>query len=118
MGTYVNISDVEIDHPFRVGADGVVSDAGMQIHGPSVYEEGLSVMIEDPAWEAYSQGYTGQYGYNGPVMHPSEYMGGRLESDILADPGVYVVTTVSSLDHTDGDDVTGWIVCKLKGSGE
>jgi hypothetical protein len=62
-------------------------------------------------WEPLS-GYTGQYGYNGAVMHASEYLGGRLAADILDDPGVYVVVTVEVMPTDDEPEPfpAGWAV--------
>jgi hypothetical protein len=35
-------------------------------------------------------GFSGQQGYDGPMMHQSEYVGGGLETYILSHPGQYV----------------------------
>jgi hypothetical protein len=53
-------------------------------------------------------GWTGQYGYTGPVMHPSEYIGGALEEHIRRTPGTYVAIPV----ETAGEDEppAGWAV--------
>lgn len=55
------------------------------------------VWVDDfqmPEGWALMTGYSGQDSYNGPVMHPSEYIGGGMERDILATPGVYVCLVV------------------------
>ena len=44
----------------------------------------------EAGWELLT-GFTGQYSYNGPGMHPSEYIGGGLASHILDTPGLYAV---------------------------
>lgn len=41
-------------------------------------------------WELLT-GFTGQYGYSGPAMHSSEYIGGGLERHIRRTPGLYTV---------------------------
>jgi hypothetical protein len=80
------LSDVmEFDHPIQVHADGTVTDGPAGVYAPDLYDEELS----DEAWEFASHGYTGQHGYRGPILHNSEYIGGGLERDILATPGVY-----------------------------
>ena len=114
---------IEFDCPFRVDADGNVTDAH-EFYAPTVYDE----EIDSDRWEFFSAGYTGQYGYNGPVMHNSEILSGRLESDILETPGVYVIVacdwscdddceTCGDSDVYDGyaqcDNVEGWAVLKL-----
>jgi hypothetical protein len=60
------------------------------------------------------EGWTGQDRYHGPVMHPSEFVGGRLAEHILETPGEYVVTVVTALgedEESDSDEPAGWAVC-------
>jgi hypothetical protein len=98
-----NLNQVmEFDHVVEVHADGSVTDSE-----ESPYFE-LSYYLTDPEtglWEFQSSipegwelmtGYTGQYGYNGPCMHASEYIGGRMARDILETPGLYVALIVES----------------------
>jgi len=60
------------------------------------------------------EGYTGQYSYNGPVMHSSEYIGGRMETDILANDGYYVALVCEVMsddpDAAENDEPAGWCV--------
>lgn len=93
----------EFDQPFTVDAVGAVTDAPAGTYAPEVYHvddaqapHDVDIMSGYP-WEQFSGGYTGQYGYNGAVMHASEYLGGRLATDILATPGTYVVCAVECL---------------------
>ena len=44
----------------------------------------------ETGWELLT-GFTGQYSYNGPGMHPSEYIGGGLARHISSTPGLYAV---------------------------
>lgn len=62
-------------------------------------------------WSAMS-GYTGQYGYNGPTMHPSEYVGGRLARAILDNPGDYVTVAVDGfmIDENSESEPIGWAI--------
>lgn len=69
----------------EVHADGTVTAATGQ-YAPSLWDDEL----DSSDWQFFSAGYTGQYSYNGPIMHNSEYIGGRLERDILGQPGYYV----------------------------
>ena len=62
---------------------------------------------EQTDWQVLT-GYTGQYGYNGPVMHESEYLGGRLLEDIKSNRGHYVCLVVDDMD--DLDSPAGWAV--------
>lgn len=106
---------VEFDSPFEVDGEGGVRYR-WELHVPSYFDD----EIDGSDWETWSQGYTGQYGYSGPVMHNSEYLGGRMASDLLADPGTYVVTaaTWTHIDEDNNDDepyfVEGWVVLKKK----
>lgn len=53
-------------------------------------------------------GYSGQFRYAGPIMHDSEYVGGRLERDILARDGYYV--RLACDDPDDPENAAGWAV--------
>ncbi|AWY03916.1 hypothetical protein SEA_NEDARYA_99 [Gordonia phage Nedarya] len=66
-------------------------------------------------WELL-QGFTGQYSYNGPIMHDSEYIGGRLEDHIRENRGYYAAVIVDG-DRTDENDesiAVGWAVAFKK----
>lgn len=62
-------------------------------------------------WELMN-GYSGQCGYSGPIMHESEYIGGRMERDIIARDGYYVALPCDTM--PDGEDEesepVGWAV--------
>ncbi len=66
----------------------------------------LADIVAHDGWELVN-GYSGQHGYRGPVMHASEYIGGRLAAHILATPGDYAVATVYDLDT---GEPSGWVV--------
>lgn len=107
---------MDFDHPVRVDTDGTVTDEGLEnVHAPELMDE----TIYSDEWEFFSTGYTGQYGYNGPILHNSEQIGGGLERDILASPGVYVAVVAQwTAEEGAGDDgsstsIEGWAVLKL-----
>lgn len=99
---------MDFDHVIQVHADGTITDAN-GIYAPELVDDDLS----GEGWTLMS-GYTGQQSYCGPVMHASEYIGGRLADDILAAPGYYVAILACYTDDTDGvvDDIEpeGWAV--------
>lgn len=114
---------VEFDSPFTVDEDGIVEFAAPDIYAPSLYDDEL----DSEKWEFFSTGYTGQDSYHGPIMHNSEFIGGRLAEDILSTPGTYVALVsyyspeqwAESLGLTleqaeDEDRVEGWAIAKLK----
>lgn len=78
---------MEFDHVIYVDENGQVHDTSF--YAPEIVEGELT----DENWSLLT-GYTGQYGYNGPHMHSSEFIGGRLEKDILATPGYYVALII------------------------
>ncbi len=96
---------MEFDHVIRVNADGTVTD---RVEGAPYFDEAARCYLVDPeAWlwedefnlpEGWSlmNGYSGQQGYRGPVMHTSEYIGGGMARDILETPGDYVLLAVES----------------------
>ena len=139
-------SAVEFDSPFTIGhtddaglttierADGVYApEVTLYVDkdGNGVGEETIdgTPWKESKRWEAVN-GYSGQHGYSGPVMHASELLGGTMARDVLADKGTtYVIVSVECLpdwevDQDDDDDVllemttldnpAGWMLLKLK----
>lgn len=105
---------MDFDHVIEVLEDGTVRDAG--IYGPEsvhvcVDDEGYVMMPETfvglEGWRLLT-GFTGQYGYAGPIMHPSEYIGGGLERHILENPGYHVAVVV--YDDSPDSEVVGWAV--------
>jgi hypothetical protein len=96
---------MEIDHVIRVGDDGSVTDAD-GVYAPDVYEDDGELLPVGSGWSLLD-GYSGQDRYSGPIMHASEYIGGRMASDILETPGLYVAVVVYPLDDSEPD---GWAV--------
>lgn len=103
---------VEFDSAFIVTPEGIESAHGTYV--PTVYnDDETDIYIESDKWEALT-GYTGQHGYNGAVLHSSEYLGGGLARDILEDVGgIYAVTVVEDMD--DPENPAGWCVLKYVG---
>lgn len=118
MGIPRELNEVmEFDCPIRVHGNGRVTflpgDAPFE---PSLYlyADGQEEMDAVP-WEPLT-GFTGQYGYSGPVMHPSETISGGLARYILDTPGLYVAVVVNALDD-DGeqaDEPAGWAVFTIR----
>ncbi|URG17467.1 hypothetical protein Mbo2_097 [Rhodococcus phage Mbo2] len=112
------------------GAPVTIDDAGNLtvnhgLHAPECYvmtdTEGQCVGEPHVSsdWELLS-GWTGQHGYNGAIMHASEYIGGALAEHIAETPGTYVAVTVSCLAPTEADDddtPAGWAVARYVGTG-
>lgn len=99
---------VEFDVPFRTYGEGVRFISHENVgHAP----EGLYSEDAPEGWE-FVEGYSMQYGYAGPVMHPSEFLGGKMARDVLSHAGVYVVVTVTDLDDGDEPEPYGWAVLR------
>lgn len=97
------LNDVmEIDHVIQVHEDGTITDAPADVWAPSLNDG----EVDDDRW-TLMKGYSGQYGYSGPIMHNSEYIGGRMEQDIRETPGFYVALVNTYLDD---DVLEGWAV--------
>lgn len=119
---------MEFDHVIQVHADGTVTDGPAGIYAPEMeddydYDGGSFIYSHGASEREWSPmyGYSGQYGYSGPIMHASEFIGGRMADDILAEPGLYVVVIVpggcdDSDDCTDGctcePEPAGWVVLR------
>lgn len=107
-----NLSDLmDFDHVIQVHEDGTVSEPE-GIYAPDLYDGAL----ESAEWSLFGN-YSGQQG-GGALMHNSEYIGGRMASDILDTPGVYVSLvcywTPEDDDDDDADaDIEGWAIARL-----
>lgn len=99
---------MQSDHVIEVHKDGTVTEPS-GIYAPDVTEMGPAFGVAiDSGWELLN-GFSGQYLYSGPVMHPSEFIGGGLARYILETPGIYVAVTVRDI---DSDDDAGWAVAR------
>lgn len=117
------INAIEFDHAFTLHPDGSITDA--DDYAPMVYEgDGIEdIEIDSTAWRALTN-LTGQYLYNGAVMHPSEYIGSGVarvmhdmtdwEDSDISHPVTFVVTTVIACDDVQSDyydnNLTGWVI--------
>lgn len=115
MPTEKTLSDImEFDHVIRVNEDGTIEEVDDAPYPPTMLDDN----IDSSKWELISTGYTGQYGYSGPTMHPSEQLSGFLETRILSEPGVYVAlvsySTPDEDDPVEEDYAAGWGVAKLR----
>jgi hypothetical protein len=111
--TAENLNQImEFDHVIVVHSDGSVTDGPAGIYAPGLYDDEL----DSTKWELLD-GYSGQDSYSGPVMHNSEFIGGRMASDILVEPGTYVAIVAywPEEDDDDGPYAEGWAVARLKG---
>lgn len=106
-----NLNDVmAFDHVIQVHPDGTVTDAPATVHAPELHDGELHHHPDAPQW-TLMDGYSGQHGYSGPLMHQSEYIGGGLARDILTTPGYYVaLTNITS----DDEDPTEWAVARAE----
>lgn len=118
-------SRMELGHVVYVRDDGTVVDANT-VHAPEIdcdyagpFAEAQILAEHDRAMVEYAakqgwtiqSGWTGQYGYSGPGMHPSEYIGGELEKNILETPGLWVADSIELHPGEDDPEYNG-------GSGE
>lgn len=102
---------VDFDRVFTVHEDGTRSYPD-DVQAPGYVDD----VVQGDGWSTWSDGYTRQHGYRGPVMHPSESLGGGMARDMLADPGTYVLTvaywTPEDDAEDDGPDADGWVVLR------
>lgn len=114
------INAQEFDHPFMLNPDGTVTDAPSNIYAPEAtdgfysHDHPQDVTIWTSDWKCATYGMSGQHGYRGGVMHPSEYIGGAIARRLLSDePTIYVITEVRDENGTfpDGDPI-GWTILR------
>jgi hypothetical protein len=104
---------VDFDRPFYVSPEKTLEFT--EDIAPDILDDELS----DEGWE-FVTGYSGQHGYSGPIMHSSEFFGGRMAQDVLDRPGVYAITAAHySPDEDDDTEETimdGWALLRRKES--
>ncbi len=102
---------MEFEHVIEVKEDGTVVDGPKGLYAPGLFDEDLS----DPTWTLLD-GFSRQDGYSGPIMHPSEYIGGAMAEWILDHPGYYVaiVSFYTPEDEEDRGEVDGWAVAYME----
>jgi hypothetical protein len=96
--------EMDFDHVIRVDENGNVTYP--DINTPELFDDEVS-----SGWTLLD-GYSGQYMYSGPIMHSSEFIGGRMAKDILTTPGIYVALVNYLSDNEIDDAIDGWAVAK------
>lgn len=109
-----DLNDVmDFDHVVEVLPGRSVVHRG-DLYAPECFEDAGEIdTCGDRRWTALD-GYSGQQGYSGPIMHESELIGGRMADDILSEPGVYVAVVVDDLDEPEHP--AGWAVLQMDGA--
>lgn len=104
---------IEFDVAFTITPHHLIVDPGEGSPAPEVHvvDDG-DVHVCSDEWETWSDGMSNQWGYSGPILHPSEFLGGGMARELLATPGEYVITEV--VDPDDPDSPAGWIILKRK----
>lgn len=119
---------VEFDSPFTLTPNGD-GTAYLQrwtggLRAPEVHDAGDDGLEVFGPWEPVD-GHSGQYGYSGPIMHPSETLSGGMAARIIAEGGTYAVVAVEQdTDHLDDHDAimeardnpAGWALMRYTGS--
>lgn len=111
---------MEFGHVIEIHKDGKITEpTGIYCDAElNVMTNGEDDFYLPKGWELITNGYTGQYGYSGPVMHSSEFIGGRLERDILERPGYYVALIVNGYcDYSGETQCTEDIGCDCEPAG-
>lgn len=101
-------SIMEMDTVIRVYEGGRIDWPMKNVHAPEVSvmldaddqitdvaEEEMTMWVKAQGWDLLT-GWTGQSGYSGPLMHPSEFVGGKLAEHIMETPGYYTCVVISS----------------------
>lgn len=101
---------MEFDHVVTVDYDGNVTDGPAWLYAPSLLDEEL----DTPQWTLLN-GFSGQHGYYGPIMHNSEFIGGAMARHILDTPGTYAAIVAHWSGEEAGQDgpIEGWAVARL-----
>lgn len=104
------IQALEFGAVFRLVDDKVIEVDNE--YAPNVYNDpDDDVYLEDSRWTCFT-GLTGQYGYNGAVMHSSELVGTGIAQYIAdhaqeCDDCLFSLVVVNDLEN---DDLIGWAI--------
>lgn len=118
MGEWIN--GLEFGTVFDVTPAGDV-EGHPGLYAPEVYNSDTDdVEIADMAgerWEALT-GMTGQYAYNGAVMHSSEFIGDQIARKLMGlaqdETQTFVVTTVEDIDDDEREGIAGWCILHFR----
>lgn len=119
LGELVNA--VEFDHPFTIRDGAVLDVPGVwaPTASSSENEDGVwsEAELDSTDWTLVSHGWTGQFGYSGPVMHNSEFIGEGIAerlAELAEDYHAFAVLAVDC-EALDGErELDGWVVAGLR----
>lgn len=111
------------DHVIRIEPDLTIQEFPLPlVHAPeclietdddgqilAAHEEAWIESLATQGWKPVS-GYSSQMGYDGPIMHASEFIGEHMGNEIIDNPGLYVVCSVETLD--DSEEAAGWVLLR------
>lgn len=117
------VQAADFDHAFTLTRTGDIDWALTEPEGvwaPSAMVDGQDggVEFDGSGWETITDGMSGQYSYNGPIMHPSEYIGRRIGEELLrlAEDGPVTFVAVVVESRGDDEEAAGWtVVRKVEG---
>lgn len=111
---------------YAPGEDGTIyldeDEDGQVEDDPDLRQEGWAPGGKWAQWNLWT-GYTGQYGYSGPIMHPSEILRGGIVRDMVhkaqgeGHPVTYCCLIMDSvpvdMDDTGETNPMGWALAEL-----
>lgn len=106
----------EFDRVYLIDAEGRITEPEGAPMPPDIWDDPRGDVSVEGEWDVL-RGFTGQYGYRGAVMHPSEQWGEWAVAELTRlaagsdDPVLFVVLEVPEADgrYPDGDPI-GWVV--------
>lgn len=107
--------DPDFDHVYLIDGLGTISEEHRDLYAPDVTHDPAGDVIVSDGWSVLT-GHTGQHGYNGAVMHPSETWGDWATSDLMSrvEEDGWVAFAVVEVRGEDGDypegGPIGWAV--------
>lgn len=101
---------MSFDQVIRVHEDGTIQEDVPGVSAPELHDGELHQHWDGPEWTLVSSGFSGQYGYSGPLMHSSEYIGGGMEDHIWETPGLWVALVNYNSNGSDMQEIDSWAV--------
>jgi hypothetical protein len=107
------VDKMEMDSTFTISENGVVMRTDDYVPDV-VHDESADIVIDSDDWEAVTHGMSGQYGYRGPVMHPSEFVGSGIIERIMYSHDAGTVFGITTVRSDDSDELVGWVILRKR----
>lgn len=102
------IDAAEFDTVFIVTPQGEIAESAE--YTPEVYWDDETQTVDIMGEWTAVEGLTGQHGYNGPIMHESEYFSAGCLDFIMQDRTAPLMVALTTVSDPETGDPFGWVI--------